>query len=139
MGLTLYGDVDIGMSNIDITYSRYQVVDYSAWIRYEALPTKIGNHSLKSAFVFLSPNEAVIMTRKPRPASTLLQVLKPFSVLSWGLLVIVLLLVTMLIFIFNMIYAKDSVFQKHDTVKIEFVWLFLQVRLLCSQYKQNDP
>ena len=33
VGLTLYGDVDIGMSNIDITYSRYQAVDYSAWIR----------------------------------------------------------------------------------------------------------
>ena len=33
VGHTLYGDVDIGMSNIDITHSRYQVVDYSAWIR----------------------------------------------------------------------------------------------------------
>ena len=34
VGHTLYGDVDIGMSNIDITYSRYQAVDYSAWVRY---------------------------------------------------------------------------------------------------------
>ena len=139
MGLTLYGDVDIGMSNIDITYSRYQVVDYSAWIRYEALPTKIGNHSLKSAFVFLSPNEAVIMTRKPRPASTLLQVLKPFSVLSWGLLVIVLLLVTMLIFIFKMIYVRGAMFEKIEMAKIKFVWLFLQVRLYLVSIPTNYP
>jgi len=33
VGHALYGVVDIGMSNIDITYSRYQVVDYSAWVR----------------------------------------------------------------------------------------------------------
>ena len=33
VGHTLYGDVDIGMCNIDITYSRYQVVDFSAWVR----------------------------------------------------------------------------------------------------------
>ena len=30
----MYGDADIGMSNIDITHSRYsQAVDYSAFIR----------------------------------------------------------------------------------------------------------
>ena len=33
VGHTLYGDVDIGMCNIDITYTRYQVVDFSAWVR----------------------------------------------------------------------------------------------------------
>ena len=33
VGHTMYGVVDIGMSNIDITYSRNKVVDYSAWVR----------------------------------------------------------------------------------------------------------
>ena len=33
VGHTLYGDVDIGMCNIDITHSRYQVIDYSTFIR----------------------------------------------------------------------------------------------------------
>ena len=34
VGHTLYGDVDVGMCNIDITHSRYSgAVDYSAFIR----------------------------------------------------------------------------------------------------------
>ena len=34
VGHTLYGDVDVGMCNIDITYVRYTAVDYSTFIRF---------------------------------------------------------------------------------------------------------
>ena len=38
VGHTLYGDVDVGMCNIDITHSRYSgAVDYSAFIRYQVI------------------------------------------------------------------------------------------------------
>ena len=34
IGLTLYGDIDVGMSNIDMIHARYQVIDYSHFMRY---------------------------------------------------------------------------------------------------------
>ena len=38
VGHTLYGDVDVGMCNIDITYARYSgAVDYSTYIRFASL------------------------------------------------------------------------------------------------------
>ena len=58
VGHTLYGDVDVGMCNIDITYVRYTAVDYST---------------------FISPNEGRILSRKPRPTSRLFQAMKPFT------------------------------------------------------------
>ena len=33
IGHTLYGELDVGMSNIDMVHHRYQVVDYSNFIR----------------------------------------------------------------------------------------------------------
>ena len=37
VGHTLYGDVDVGMCNIDTTYVRYRAVDYSTYIRFGSL------------------------------------------------------------------------------------------------------
>ena len=42
VGHTLYGDVDVGMCNIDITHSRYSgAVDYSAFIRSLSFSAKV--------------------------------------------------------------------------------------------------
>ena len=46
VGHTLYGDVDIGMCNIDITYGRYKVIDYSTFIRFDSKRNSF--HTLKS-------------------------------------------------------------------------------------------
>lgn len=41
VGHTLYGRVDVGMCNIDMTHSRYQVIDYSHYIRQANSHSKI--------------------------------------------------------------------------------------------------
>ena len=33
VGHTLYGDVDVGMCNIDITHVRYSAIEYSAYTK----------------------------------------------------------------------------------------------------------
>ena len=33
IGHTLYGDIDVGMPNIDMVHARYQVIDYSHYMR----------------------------------------------------------------------------------------------------------
>ena len=33
VGHTLYGDVDLGMCNIDMTHARFSAIDYSAYIK----------------------------------------------------------------------------------------------------------
>ena len=35
IGHTLYGEIDVGMSNIDMVHARYQVIDYSHFMRYK--------------------------------------------------------------------------------------------------------
>ena len=42
VGHTLYGEVDVGMCNIDITYVRYTAVDYSTFIRCKTGAMMIG-------------------------------------------------------------------------------------------------
>ena len=44
VGHTLYGDVDVGMCNIDTTYVRYRAVDYSTYIRFASLPVIMTVH-----------------------------------------------------------------------------------------------
>ena len=33
IGHTLYGDIDVGMSNIDMVHARFQAIDYSHFMR----------------------------------------------------------------------------------------------------------
>lgn len=77
VGHTLYGEVDVGMCNIDITYVRYTAVDYSTFIRL------MTHHVMMMLIVMthssISPNEGRILSRKPRPTSRLFQAMKPFT------------------------------------------------------------
>ena len=127
VGHTLYGDVDIGMSNIDITHSRYsQAVDYSAFIRSVKL---IWTFSLISDFLLashrlFSPNEARILSRKPGPSSRLFILLKPFPPLLWALLALVFFLFFFLILAFKRMNEKYFGLR---TESKDFVWLFTGV------------
>ena len=41
IGHTLYGDIDVGMSNIDMVHARYQVIDYSHFMRLADIRVRI--------------------------------------------------------------------------------------------------
>ena len=115
VGHTLYGDVDIGMSNIDITWSRYsQAVDYSAFIRSLYCP-------LHFSCNLFSPNEARILSRKAGPSSRLFLLLKPFSPLLWSLMAAVFLLFFFLFLAFKRMNEKYFGLR---TERRDSVWVF---------------
>ena len=63
VGHVLYGEADIGITNIDIIYQRNTVVDYS---------TPVGT------------NEMVILSRKAEPVSPVLNIISVFSPGCWA-------------------------------------------------------
>ena len=67
-----------------------------------------------------SPNEGKIMTRKARPASTLFQAVKPFSGVTWGLILIVMASVAVVLTIFDSFHFQRSHFKQRDVVSIIF-------------------
>ena len=60
------------------------------------------------------------MTRKARPASTLFQAVKPFSVVTWSLMLLVLAAVIGVFSIFNSLNFQGSHIKKWDLVSIIF-------------------
>ena len=70
--------------------------------------------------MFPSPNEGKIMTRKARPASTLFQAVKPFSGVTWGLILIVMASVAVVLTIFDSFHFQGSHRKQRDVVSIIF-------------------
>ena len=62
MGHVLYGEADIGITNIDITHQRSTAVDYSS-------PA--------------GTNEAIILSKRPQPTSPVLNIVNVFSPTCW--------------------------------------------------------
>ena len=60
------------------------------------------------------------MTRKARPASTLFQAVKPFSGVTWGLILIVMASVAVVLTIFDSLHFQRSHFKQLDVVSIIF-------------------
>lgn len=65
VGHVLYGEADLGITNIDITKARNGVVDYSAPVW---------------------SNEGVIISRKPQPTSPLLNIVNVFNPFTWAII-----------------------------------------------------
>ena len=111
VGHTLYGDVDVGLCNIDFTHIRYSVVDYAA---------------------FISPNEIRTLSRKPRPTSRLFQVFKPFTPTVWYFL----LATSSALFL--ALYFIMNVNERYLGSKPKpFLWLLIKVYLLSLVYKDT--
>ena len=62
VGQVLYGEADIGITNIDITHQRHTAVDYSA-------PA--------------GTNEGIILSKGPSPASPVLNIINVFNLTCW--------------------------------------------------------
>ena len=87
MGHVLYGEADIGITNIDIIYQRNTVVDYS---------TPVGT------------NEMVILSKKAQPVSPVLNIISVFSPECWSW-ILALLIVAMVVAV-----SMDAVYHAID-------------------------
>ncbi|XP_023339551.1 glutamate receptor 1 isoform X2 [Eurytemora carolleeae] len=91
IGKVLYGEVSAGITNVDITYTRYKVVDYTSPI---------------------SINRGIILSKKPGPASSIFNVVKVFDPLVWSLIIVGLFTSFALLFVFHSVEVEG--YQGYD-------------------------